>query len=403
MKTSVILYLLISLTSISFAANSEDILRTAWQDPKVKASESTLEIIDSATGINPFSEVQLRLEGTESNTNKKEYGLRLYPKGLSEFTSYRRYQRSLEALGEWQKDDALSSALVNRYSLVSRIAFLQQKKIISQELMSISKKANQALAYYSKKNRSELKSYIKGKTDLYKIDLKIAEIERESVRIEQELESLSLPKAFSIDLKNLASVEDIKKRFKSQESKELPRSAEKLGLELQKLQSSVSYDHAKDSKWLDYFELTVKEDKNQQVFGVGLAFNIPFLSSPDIGRLDKKVKAQMEEVELQNLTTGAEKNLESLAFEIQNMISLYTSMSEDRMNIERLKKASSMIAKQDVLLAVELQKSWFESFEQLSEVEFQIRTLYIQYLHEASVLAANPDVNYLSKNKGRIL
>jgi hypothetical protein len=77
--------------------------------------------------------------------------------------------------------------------------------------------------------------------------------------------------------------------------------------------------------------------------------------------------------------------------------------SQSRMNPEEMRKASTAIAAQDPMLALELQRGWLESRENLLDLEFRIRVLYIQYLHESSLLASLPESNYLSKSNKRIL
>lgn len=403
MKNKSSLFALMLIGSSALAGAPEDILRTAWQDPCVKAEKQAMQVVTTAQGLNPFTDIQFRFEQGQVDNQESQYGLRFYPKGYSEFTAYRKYQQTLESSEQWMVDETLSLALVNRYSLVSRLAYLVQKKKNAGELSLISKKADKVLSYSAQRDRSEIKSYLKGKADLYKIDLKIAEIDREYVKTVQELMGLSLGTPESFDFKDLISIPEIGQRIENYSKISESRTARKNDFELQRLEGSLAYDHARERRWFDYFELSLKEEKKEQIYGIQFAFNLPFLAAPQVDRLDKETKVLRAQAEQKVLSQTAQRSLQSLLSEMKTLIGLYNSMAESRMNANKLKTAGALIANSEPLLAVELQKSWFESYEQLSDIEFQIRTLYIEYLHETSVLAQNPEENFLSSAKKKIL
>ncbi len=389
------------------AASSDDVLRSAWKDARLAAHNEAVQISVQSQSINPIEKAELKFDRGELNKNDVKYGLRVYPRGYTEHKTTRRYQEAIEKNEKSAQGEALSKLLASRYDLLSRIVLLKEKKKISDELTNVSRKASKALSYAAQKDRAELKSYLKTKADLEKVDVKIADVERDYKNLQTELKELSFGNVENFETSDVNEMDDIRKHLETSLSKQdSPTLSTKVAeFDLQKLRAGMDYERAKDDKWFDHIEVSMKDDQKEKVYGVEVSFNLPFAGAPDLSRIDKESRELREKAKvLETLQTSGREYKNALA-ELTTLLDLHKSLkaSQAKMNISQMKKASAAISSQDPLLSLELQKSWYESREHILDVEFRIRSLYILFLHESSTLADAPDVNYFSKSLKRIL
>ena len=392
---------------LTLAAGPEDVLRSAWKDPQLAAHQEAVQMTKDASSYNPLEKADIRFDRGELNQQDVKIGLRIYPKGYSEHVASSRFQRALEKNETAAMNEALSKLLVTRYELLSRLAMVKEKKGMAEQMSQVSRRASKAMSYAAQKSRTELKSYLKAKTDLDKIDLKIADIDRDTRNLQLELQDLSLGNLENFDLTDFASIDDIRQRLDGQAQKVpgKPLSAQIAEQDLEKSLSALEYDRAKDEKWLEHIEVSVKDDKSEKVYGVEIAINLPFVGAPDLSRVEKQAKLLRDRSKSRETLVAADRLFKNSLGELQTLLNLHKAMreSQSRMNPEEMRKASSAIAAQDPMLALELQRGWLESKENLLDLELRIRLLYIQYLHESSLLASAPESNYLSKSTKRIL
>lgn len=409
------------------ASTAEDVLRTAWKDQKYQQHQEAVAIAADAKSYNPLIKSELRISsfasGTQTYSNLEKadiridrseltprdtkWGVRLYPKGYTEFKTTLAFQRALEENEKAARTEALSKALASKYDLLARVALLKEKKEISAELSQVSRKANRALSYAAQKNRSELKSFIKTKSDLDKVDVKIADTDRDFSNLQSELKDAGFGPAESFDLADLAGIESIRNQLEKQGgiSEQTTLSSKVAKKDFEKSMASLNYDRAQDSKWFDFVEVSMKDSRYERYYSFDVSFNLPFGSAPDLSRIEKEVGAFRDRVKLLETVDAAERTYKNSLLELKTLLTLHKAMesTQKRISAEQMKKASQAVSGQDPMLALELQRGWFESREQTLELEYRIRSLYIIYLHESAIIAENPEVNYLSASGKRIL
>lgn len=386
-------------------ATPEDVLRTAWKDPRLSLHEEAKTLADDARSLNPLSKTELRVDqGDLKKPDDLKWGLRLYPKGPSEFRRGLRFQEALAANERAAHDEALSLLLSSRYQLVARAALLKEKMQLAAELKKVTERAHKAMAYAAQKNRAELKSFLKNKADLEKTGVKIADTERDHRYLERELRALGI-ELNALDLGDLASIGDLRLR---QDLATAPGqrsfTAQIAEKDFEKSRRSFDFERAREDRWLEHVEITVQDDKLEKVYGVGVAFNLPFAAGPDLERVEKQTGELRERAKLAQTVAEADRVLHEASVELRTLFDVHRMLTDERprLSAEQLRKAAPSIAAQDPLLAVELERSWIESREQILDLEFRIRSLLIVYLHESGRLAADPEQNVLSKMSKRI-
>lgn len=406
MKNRVLVFLLLTSASAS-AATSEEILKTAWNEPGLVSYSEAVGLLSQAQPANPFSEMQFTYELGDVEENSREYGLRVYPKGMTESKAYKSFLAALEADERNLKQQALAQVLVKRYGLLARLAYLKSKSQSSKDLSALVERVGQAMAYNARTDRSQLKSHIKAKNDLEKVYLKLAEIDRDLLIVEQELKSLSVEKIQNIDLSDLVTPEEIRERIGAYDPKKPSVTSEIYRLDYQRSLAAIRYDQAQENKWLSYFEVSIKDDvkKNEKFLGLQVALKLPFLSSPDLGGIDKQARFAREKAESSSKAASGDDLLFASMAELKSLLTLHQNLKKKQLESDptALKRASNLIAKQDPMLAVDLQRSWYETNENIADIELQIRTLYVQFLFETSALADDPKTNHFSISKKRIL
>lgn len=407
--------LILGLISMGFchlqAATPEDILRSAWKDPRIELHAKATRLAEDSFSYNFLEKSDFKFDRGELNQNDIKFGLRFYPKGFTEYKTTLHFQKALEKNEKAAQAAALSTLLAARYHILARVALLKEKKDIATELFKTNRKANRMLSYGAQKDRAELKAYLKNKSDLDKLDIKISDIDRDYKNLQSELADLSVGSIESFNLNDFSSMDDLRQLLeKAVDAKpNTTLSAQLAELDLDKSHAGMAYERAKDEKWFDYLEVSVKEDKINEkfdrVYGLEMSFNLPFLSAPNLSRVDKEAREIHDKVKLISTLESSERFFKNGLIELKTLLDVHKSLRETqaRMNLDQMRKASRAIAPQDPNLAIELQRGWYEGREQILDLEFRIRSLFILYLHESSTIAKEPEVNYLSKSMKRIL
>lgn len=388
------------------AASPEDVLRPALNDPRLEEYRAAVRLAADARSSNPLAKAELKLGRGEWEKSDSKVGLRFYPKGIHEYGAASRFQEALVQNEKASQAEGISLILAARYQLLARMMNLKEKKKITSEVSELTKKASRALSVAAQKDRAELKSFLKAKVDLDKLSIKFADVDRDFVNLELEMKDLKLPALGSYDFSDLAGMEEIRRRVEDLRSEGSKGPGGKIlsvsvaEKELAKIRAETEYGRARSDKWIDHVELTLKEEKTEKVYGVELSLNLPFLAAPDVSRAEKEARARREEAKAVDSIETLERENKNVRGELETLLRLHRSLTESqsRLTPDQMKRASRAISSQDPLLAVEMQRSWFEGREQILELEFRIRVLYITYLHEMAVIANAPEVNHLSKS-----
>lgn len=409
MKIFKLLTLVIIGSRSAWAVQPEDVLRTAWKDNRVQLHDSSIDRVENASSYNFLNRASLRIDRSDLNEDSTKYGLRLHLKGWSELRTTSAFQAALEKNEKLARGYTLSEILVSRYDLLARIALLKEKKAMADEMQIVSLKANKIHSLGAQTNRADLNSYLKNKNDLVKVDLKIADILRDYKNLQNELKKLSLGDADSFNIHDLISMEVLKERLETDliGLSDLSLTTQLAEVELDKSLKGISYEKARDDKWLDYLEISVKKnnEKDENIYGVEVGINLPFLSAPDLSQIDKDARSLQNKVKLITAGEISDRAYHSGLSELKTLLEVHKTLAKNQMPMDfnQMKKASRKISPHDPVLALQLQQAWFENKEQILDLEYRIRSLYILYLHEASKLVDHPERNYFSQNLKGIL
>lgn len=405
-----LLFALFSVSSVVLAAQApEDVLRTVWEDPRLTAHDDAVKMVTDANTLNPLQKADIRLDRGELNQDDVQIGLRLYPKGYSEHRTTRELQRVLERNERAAKNEMLSRLLSSKYNLLARMALLREKKQLADELGLVLRRANQAVAYSAGRDRTELKSLLKNKNDIEKMDFKVADVERDYRSLQAELKEMKLPPAEAFDLNDLMNMDDIRQRLETFKPIETQSNltGQVADLDLAVTRAEIDYEKAKDQKWLEHIEVSMKEDikAKERVYGLEVAINLPFTQATDLSTVSKLTRELRDKAKAMDTGLETRRLVENANVELRTLLDLHRalSVSQKRMSSDQMRKASKAISAQDPMLAVELQKGWFEARESVLDLEFRIRALFIVFLHETSVIASSPQLNQLSKTTRKIL
>lgn len=398
---------LILLPSMAGAASPEDALRPVWKDPRVKLHLESVQVAADAKSINPLEKADLRIDRGQLEQDDVKYALRFYPKGYTELRTTKEFQKMLERNEKAAYAATLSQLLSSRYDLLARVALYKEKKEITDRFTEVSRRASRAMSYSAQKDRAELKSYLKNKADVDKFNIKIADSQRDYAKLQSELKDLGLGEIENFDLQDFASIQDLKKNLESAVNQDtaVTLSAKTAEMDLTASRAQMSYERAKDEKWFDHLEVSISDVQKETVYGFEFAFNLPFASAPNLSRVGKEARELREKAKLIETLKVSEREFKNAVIELKTLLKVHENLqgSLSSMSSEQMLKASNSISSTDPMLALELQRGWYESREQILDLEYRIRALYVIYLHESSTLAEQPEVNHFSKSGKRIL
>src|SRR5690606_23920107 len=116
-------------------------------------------------------------------------------------------------------------------------------------------------------------------------------------------------------------------------------------LDLQRSSAALAYERAKDDRWFDHVEISAKDGKDEKVYGVAVAFNLPFASAPDLSRVNKEIGEIRDKVKAIETAKSSRQLYQSAISEIETLLSLHQTLSsrEAKMGAERLRKASQAV------------------------------------------------------------
>lgn len=399
----------ILLAQMASATTPEAVLRKALQDPRRAQLDRAVGLAADANSLNPFDKFEAKVSRGELLQSDLKYGLRFYPKSYSELKTGSKFRQAMMASSKAAQAEGTSLLLMSRYSFLTRAAHLKDKKKVADQLTVLMNAAGRALSFLAGKDRSELKAYVKAKADLDRLRIKVADVERDIANVEMELQELRLGSLAQFDFADWAGMDEIRQRLEQSKMPDRALSARIATEELNRAKSEIEYSRAQDGRWVDHIEVSMKEeskdDRQEQVYGVELSFNLPGLSAPDLRTIDKASRLIRDEVKTADQVEKFEREFRNSRNELRTLLDLHKTLTaaDTRLSPEQMRLTSQKVAAQDPLLSIEMQRQWFENRDQVLELELRIRDLYVAYLYEASVLADAPEINHLSKSLKRIM
>ena len=401
--------LIIFTSVIALAATPADILKSAWKDPRIEAHNSAVDLAVDAHSYNLIEKFQVIYRDGDSQWSDVKWGIKVYPKGLSEYRSSLRFQSAMEENEKAAHKEALSKLLSERYDLLARMTRVKEEKSISEQLLDVSRRASKALSYAAQNDRNELRSYLKSKTEFEKLSLKIAEMERDYKNMQDELANQSFGTLDEFNPAGMVDISEIRKRVETglPDPHQQTLSAKTAALSLEKTKAGIAFAKATDSRIVDSIEFVAKDSAavpGDKSYGFQVAFNIPFFAADDLGRVDQATRELREEARANEVLQTSGRLFSNAMSELTVLLNLHKNFQmQGRQSNGQMKDTSKSLGATDPLLSLEMQREWYESRENMLELEYRIRSLYISVLHEASVIATNPEVNYFSKTMDKLL
>ena len=377
-------------------------LSSAWRDPAVQMKEASRNEFGSSSFINPVEKMQLRL-GQGHYVDQRKGSVRLYTRGFSEYRLMRGLRSQETQLEQTESQAQLGKALSERYEALLAYAHASEKRKLAASLLkSVSSSAGMTklLTRASSASGADL---LKAKASTEEAQLDLAKAEMEEKLAVQILASLDSGAVAGGEPMELLTPEQM---LSNLDKLKLRSSGESSAVRLARAQAQLKRDEGfldveKDGRLIDYFEVSMSEDREERRYSLEVAINIPGFSGSDHKARERSRSAVNYEIEAHEAdrenaqaATASRTTLEQFAATYRTLKSASETPGE-----ERIKK---LARNQDPLLAASLERASAQRAMALAEIHHSAAEAYLAYLVATDALIDHPRTNFFSASLGEI-
>lgn len=364
-------------------------------------------------GISPTSNAS-QVQTRDVREDSKELTVEFKPKGLIEAVEYNGYLNVLREQSDTLKGVLESGSLLSAYQLLATAASAKEEEQLLAEWEALLERTQKLSALEAKQISGDARSIMKASLDAEKTKNELIEMRSILEGVKDSLNKRGLTLS-DLEISDILEPGEILERMQKLPKPELSLSAAKLQNELEVARKSLSYEVARNNRWLDAVEFsygkgkegifesysplngrsTSTESRDSKSYAVKVTLNLPFLTAKDLGEIKDRLKLAEAEV-------GTSKELSEIASYNRNLertitqkAKLYVEMESS--GLSKVKVSESLL-RQSPSFALELQKTTLARKMLLAKLRSEIRNLYAELLHERGVIAAQPKINHFSKS-----
>ncbi len=370
-------------------------LASAMSDFKVTLQERNETKYGPGAGMNPIEGIQVRAAQNETIEDRK-FTLRIKPKGFNQMKLMGSLNAGAGRLERLNSQKAITDALLERYLAAVEYLNASESFRIWTDIASLRSKKMSMLQAAARSSTSRAADLIGQREKVEE-----SEIEQSFAR-SHKLAAAAKLKALDPSFTELES-----------EGSDLPTPSEMLKViaettsasfngnlateEAQRAGESIKYETAKDSRLIEFVELSYDQFNFGKQYGFRVALNVPGFSGADSGQSEKartllKFEVEAREAQRADQTAQAEAR-ESLS----QAAELYKAMEalEKRPSEVRMRR---LIGQQDPLLAVTLKEDLLKRGLRRIEVAAKAFESYFDFLATSGALAVRSKTNFLSRD-----
>lgn len=405
---------LVSLLGFVFAAQQaqgqtatvDSFLSSAWNSQAMRLQQKNLDLYGESKFVNPIDGLQLRLE--QKDDLKIQTGVRLTPKGFTEYRILQDLHDQEARLENMEYKSQLTSALETRYLAILDYIDAQEKQKRLAELLDIIRKSLRMTQAATRSSNADALQLLKVREEFEEAQFKMSQVQTRIRNVLTHLKALdiNLPKDPQL-LVTLPKPKDLLSHLdKLTEKKSIPektlsvRMAEEKAL---KARNSLAMDMSRDSKLIDFVEVGIVDDSKQKErkYTLEVSINIPGFTATSFSQREKArelVQYELDILESRKLQTS---ELEGLRQDVEQAAKLYENLyGSDFVAAET--KIKNLARQQNPILTVNLEKTSIERAFRAQEVAYLAGKSYLSYLAKADILSEQPEINFLSKDLSRI-
>jgi hypothetical protein len=346
--------------------------------------------------LNPFAKIGAAWERSEIGKNENEFSVTLKPKGIMEAVEYKRLAGALTNDIEVSQKLLRSTSLQTAYNALISAALAKDQNNSVEELKDLIGKSQKLSAIAAHRDQADVKNVLKSGSDLQKSVEEVIEVESQLAGIRRFLSAHGL-KVEDLETADLIGVDEISAAVEAIAVNGVALNSKKIMSETEVVKHGANHSIAERSKLLDGIKVSMKQEpKKEKIYALELSFNLPFLAAQDLGDYKDRLKAAEAEVKGRQAMFEESLNSAGLAEVLKRKISLYRAMGEGP------KWENSPLLRQDPALALDLRRTSVALRLTRATLLAEIRTLYVSLLLETETLAAQPELNHLSRAKRKI-
>lgn len=399
MKTVFASLILTGLASAALAAPKENsldrFLSSALSDFKVSLQAKNRGEFGEGSGMSPIEGVQLRFAQNETIEDRK-YTARIKPKGFEQMKLMSALNSNQGRIETLNSQKAVSDALLERYLAASQYLIAFENKRLWTEITSLRTRKLSMLQRAARSSTSSAFDLIEHREKLEEAEVKQG-LADSSLRV-ATAKLKALDSSFTTltpNASDLPSPVEMQKVLVDAAPKSL--SSEIAKEEASRAKNALSYDIAKDTRLIEFVELSYDQFNYGKQVGFRVALNVPGISGSDPSQSEKARKMVMYEVDART----AERDDTIIQTEARESVSraaeLYRSIEtlENRPSEVRMRK---LVNSQEPLLAVTIQEDGLKRQIRKMEISEKAYESYFNFLASSGILAERSQTNFLSKS-----
>lgn len=385
------------------ALRNADFLKSAWNSQSVLLRQKNLESFGDTSFRNPIENVELTLGKTYNTSDKREAALKISPRGFVEYSTWSKLDRQSAELEKMAFDQQLSSALFERYMMLTEYLALWEKQRLAKLLLELSQREFAMIRASSRASVAEAKDLMKANEELDnsrtvfdQASLNVTFAWKKLKALDSRLEGdplppEGLPTALEFEKMATRALGDTKS-FQSVDSAMVKYAQEKAT----QARNSWKMEQSSKTKLIDSFEVKLAEDRKDKVYSVEVSVNLPGFGS-DYNSREKLRRLVDYDVEALGIEKNSRLTLETARENLLRSIQSYKELTSEK-NQKVMDRMKALARKQDPMLNILLEKENLAKKSRNIDAATLIFQNYFSYLHSFDLLVQRPQVNFISAN-----
>lgn len=358
--------------------------------------------LDAAGFLNPIDKMQLSYEGNGKKADEREFGLKISPRGFSEYGIERRLRRQQDTAESLALRKEIGKALEERYLALIDHAMAGTRAGIQRELLKLSEREVAVTTAATRASKADARDLMKAREGHEQLKVETADVEAQLSASVLKLKSLD-PSVKDTEL----TMDDLIVPFDA--AKNLPADGEGSDVEVELAREEAAmargeyeYGVAKTGRLIDSLGVKMEQKNDENVYTFEVTLNVPGFVGGDYSSRERSRKAVEAEIDANEVTRFQAGMLRGLHRAFEKSLASYKLFVDRgggaaRKLSDRLKK---LARREDPSLLLLVQRNELEERLKRSEAAAEALRTYVQILSVTGTLARNEKTDYLAPASG---
>ncbi len=386
--------------------NLEEFLATAREDISLNPTKAKLDFLEKNDYDGPWiSRVELRTRSNDANLSQEDFRFRLTPSNPAELKANKRYYEKQVALLNTEYQDALNTALKQRYFIAIDHMFESFRKDNLEKQLKINRQLIEMINSGNGIYSMDMGDLVDAQSD--ELDLNLS-IENAGIELDEIEYLMKEVYQFSGDIdwsgSELMEISDILNLFEEFKTRPSGQHINLVKLEQKNMLAAERYNIEKSESMrnIGYFQAEYDLERGNEVsehLGYQIGIRIPIVNpdKPDLNR--RKLETMDDAALLDERQDSYQRKMELSVLRMDRYASQYHEISEKldlvgKQNLLSFQRQDKTVKVSDL---IKMNEFHMELLDKKNDIEKKIFKNYLEYLDLCGLLGEGPLRNYLAK------